>query len=336
MDKPIALIGGSGFIGTRLAGRLLQAGRRIRIIDIAPSHFYPQHWVPGDVRDRTTLAAALRGCGAIVNLAAQHRDNVRPRSLYHEVNVEGSRQVCLAAEEAGIKTIVFTSSVAVYRQAPGDGDESCTPRPVNDYGRTKLEAEGVYRDWLAGAPTRRALVIVRPTVVFGERNRGNVYNLLRMIADRRFVMVVGGGNIKSMAYVENVAAALQSCLDAGSGLRLFNYVDKPDLTMAELVRFVRTALGPDTRPYRTVPFWLAYAGGLGFDLAALLTGRSFPISSVRVRKFCATTRFAADRVTSLPFTPPVSLAEGLRRTLEFEFGRRNAAAGEDRAVFDGE
>ena len=75
MLKPVALIGGSGFIGTRLAGRLLAAGRPIRIIDIAPSRFYPQHRTAGDVRDRGTFAAALKDCSAIVNLAAQHKDN---------------------------------------------------------------------------------------------------------------------------------------------------------------------------------------------------------------------------------------------------------------------
>ena len=119
----VALIGGSGFIGSRLARRLLEAGRRVRIVDIAPSRFYPEHWVAGDVRDRSTILPALKGCSAIVNLAAQHKDNVRPRSLYDEVNVEGSRQVCLAAEESGIETIVFTSSVAVYGQAAPNADE---------------------------------------------------------------------------------------------------------------------------------------------------------------------------------------------------------------------
>jgi len=335
-DGPVALIGGSGFIGTRLASRLLDAGRKIRIIDIARSHFYPEHWVTGDVRDRSTFAHALRGCSAIVNLAAQHKDNVRPRSLYEEVNLEGSRQVCLAAEEAGVETIVFTSSVAVYGQAPPNADESCPPKPNNDYGRTKLEAEGVYRDWLAAAPDRRSLVIVRPTVVFGERNRGNVYNLLRMIAGKRFVMVGRGDNVKSMAYVENVAAGLQACLNAPPGLRLFNYVDQPDFTMNELVRLVRAELDLGTRPPLRVPLWAAYLGGLLFDLLAMVTRRERAISSARVKKFCSTTRFAADRVSGLPFEPPVTLTEGLRRTLAFEFGRKGSKPPDDDTVFESE
>jgi nucleoside-diphosphate-sugar epimerase len=333
---PVALVGGSGFIGTRLAGRLLDAGRMIRIIDIAPSHFYPQYWIEGDVRDRNTFTAALRGCSALVNLAAQHKDNVRPRSLYEEVNVEGSRQVCLAAEETGIETIVFTSSVAVYGQVPVNCDESCAANPNSDYGRTKLEAEGVYRSWLARAPTTRTLVIVRPTVVFGERNRGNIYNLLRMIANRRFIMVGRGDNIKSIAYVENVAAVLQACLEQVPGLRLFNYIDKPDFTMSELVRFVRAALKQDTRPYLTVPFWIAHVGGRVFDMLALLTGRDWAISSLRVKKFCTTTQFAADRLSELPFVPPVALPEALERTIMFEFVENTLGSDDGQTVFDSE
>jgi nucleoside-diphosphate-sugar epimerase len=318
----VALIGGSGFIGSRLARRLLEAGRRVRIIDIAPSRFYPELRVDGDVRDRRTWLSAVEGCSAIVNLAAQHKDNVRPRSLYDEVNVEGSRQVCLAAEEAGIESIVFTSSVAVYGQAPAGADERCAAVPVNDYGRTKLEAERVYREWQARSPKSRRLAIVRPTVVFGERNRGNVYNLLKMIASERFVMVGRGENIKSMAYVENVAAFLQSCLELPAGSHLFNYVDKPDFTMKQLVDFVRARLGRSAGRSLTIPYGLAYLGGRLFDLAATVMRRELPVSSLRIRKFCATTQFAADRLGQMGFSAPVGLPEALERTLDFEFLRR--------------
>jgi nucleoside-diphosphate-sugar epimerase len=328
LDGEIALIGGSGFIGTRLARRLLEAGRKIRIIDIAPSRFYPEHWVAGDVRDRRSFQSALTGCTAIVNLAAQHKDNVRPASLYNEVNVEGSRQVCLAAEESGIRSIVFASSVAVYGNAPPNTGETAKTEPSNDYGRTKLEAESVYREWFSRSPVDRKLVIVRPTVVFGERNRGNVYNLLSMIARGRFVMVGRGQNIKSMAYVENVAAFLQFCLDMPPGMQLFNYVDKPDFTMKQLVSFVQAKLERSARSNLRVPFWLARLGGRLFDLLAACTGREWPISSIRVEKFCANTRFSADRLAETRFVPPVSLPDGLRRTLEFEFLQGDGSDGQ--------
>ena len=75
---------------------------------------------------------------------------------------------------------------------------------------------------------KKTLVIIRPTVVFGEGNRGNVFNLMNQIAKNRFMMVGSGTNRKSMAYVENVAAFLEYSLSFQSGLHVHNYVDKPD------------------------------------------------------------------------------------------------------------
>jgi hypothetical protein len=106
--------------------------------------------------------------------------------------------------------------------------------------------------------------------------------------------------------------------------------------MNELVRFVRAKLNPDARPYPTVPFGLAYIGAKFFDLLALITGRDLAISSLRVKKFCTTTQFAADRIAELPFVPPVSLPEGLGRTLSFEFGSDAAGTAEDQVVFESE
>ena len=115
----------------------------------------------------------------IINLAAVHRDDIRPLSRYDDVNVQGSVNVCEAARRHGINKIIFTSSVAIYGFAPADTDESGAPNYFNDYGRTKYLAEQVYKEWQAEDPENRTLVIVRPTVIFGEGNRGNVYNLLK-------------------------------------------------------------------------------------------------------------------------------------------------------------
>jgi GlcNAc-P-P-Und epimerase len=179
----------------------------------------------------------------VINLAAEHRDDVRPVSLYHDVNVQGARNVCAVAAEKGIKTIVFTSTVAVYGFAPPGTDERGAINPFNEYGRTKYEAECIYRNWQEEDPENRTLVTIRPTVVFGEQNRGNVYNLLRHLADGPFVMVGSGRNVKSIAYVENIAAFLEHSLSFTPGVHLYNYIDKPDLDMNRLVNTVRNELG---------------------------------------------------------------------------------------------
>lgn len=97
------------------------------------------------------------------------------------MNVEGARNICVVAREKRVKAIVFTSTVAVYGFTEIGTDESGKIAPFNDYSRTKHEAEQVFKAWQAEAPTERMLVIIRPTVIFGEQNRGNVYNLLRQL-----------------------------------------------------------------------------------------------------------------------------------------------------------
>ena len=314
----IAVVGGSGFVGTRLCQRFARAGTPFLIVDKAPSFDFPAQWIQADVRDIDSLRLAIPPAATIVNLAAEHRDDVRPQSLYSEVNVDGAANLVTVATEKGIDKIVFTSSVACYGFAPANTDESGRLDPFNEYGRTKALAEGIFREWQQNDSVARSLLIVRPTVIFGERNRGNVYNLLRQIAEGKFVMIGDGKNRKSMAYVENVAAFLEHSVSFGPGMRLFNYCDKPDFDMNTLVSQVRRKLGRKEGVGLRIPYSAGYAAGLVFDLVARVTGKRLPISSIRVKKFCAVTQFAS-AVDKTEFIPPCTLLDGLERTVSYEF-----------------
>ncbi|MGF7109377.1 NAD-dependent epimerase/dehydratase family protein [Treponema pedis] len=315
----IAVIGGSGFIGTRLIKRLLNSGHKVKILDKQDSKYYPELRVFADVRDIDSLKKELNSnFNCIINLAAEHRDDVEPKSLYDEVNVYGSENVCKICREIGIKKIIFTSSVAVYGFAPLNTNETGEINYFNDYGRTKWLAEGIYRAWLK-TDEANSLTIIRPTVVFGEQNRGNVYNLLRQISSGFFPFVGNGKNKKSMAYVENVAAFIEFCLNNGDGEHLFNYIDKPDFDMNSLTKEVYTILGkPEDRIFHW-PYWLGYFGGLCFDLLAKIMGKKLAISSIRVKKFCADTLFDTINIPKTAFKAPIPLNEGLYNTIKYEF-----------------
>ncbi len=226
-------------------------------------------------------------------------------------------RVCQAAREAGVKRIVFSGSVVVYGFQPGPTDEQGPYEPFSEYGKTKLAAEKVYQAWAEEDPSR-SLVIVRPTVVLGEGNRGTVYNLLHHISTGKFMMVGTGRNKKSMSYVGNIAAFLAHCLTMGPDVHVFNYVDGPDMSTAELVEHVWRCLGKEGRPAH-MPRSVAMAAGHGFDVLARVSGKRFPISAIRVWKFCESTQFKADSIAETGFTPPYTLAEGLARTIKHEF-----------------
>jgi nucleoside-diphosphate-sugar epimerase len=324
-ESKIALIGGSGFIGQRMVRYLTTAGHVVKIIDIAvpPASCPDVAYENCDVRDLPALTEAIRGHDLVINLAAAHRDDVRPVSLYHDVNVQGAQNVCDAAEACGIDRIFFTSSVAIYGLQEGVPDEDTPAKPFNLYGETKWQAEKVYESWLCKAPQQRQLLMVRPTVVFGPGNRGNVYGLIKQLASGFFIMIGDGKNRKSMAYVENIASFLAYLAqNRAPGETIYNYVDKPDFSMNELLRVVRTALGNRSDSKVRLPYFAGMAIASLFDAAAAVTGRNFPISRVRVQKFCANTVFDAQRLSRTGFVPVASLADALSLTIAHEFPGR--------------
>ena len=133
-----------------------------------------------------------------------------------------------------------------------------------------------------------------------------------------------------MAYVGNVVAFIKNRLElTQQGYHVFNYVDKPDLTMTSLLKVIEKSLDKKSPSIR-VPIWLGYLGGYGFDILAFLTRKKFAISSVRVKKFVATTQFDASKVHSSGFKAPFTLEEGLDRTLNYEFIQERS---EDDEVF---
>jgi len=312
------IIGGAGFIGTRLCHRLKQARRPFKITDKSVSLFFPDETHLGDVRDIQDLRKTVTEGSMLINLAAEHRDDVYPLELYDEVNVGGAKNICEVAREKNIQKIIFTSSVAVYGFARLGTNESGKISPFNDYGRTKWEAEQIYKEWQAEDSENRTLVILRPTVVFGESNRGNVFNLLKQIASGKFLMVGDGQNRKSMAYVENVAAFLEYSLGFKPGVYIYNYLDKPDFTMNQLVGHVNKLLGRSTEIKFRLPFSVGFLIGKSFDLIARLTGRKFSISAIRVKKFCADSVYES-AIHSTGFSPPISLIDAIEKTVRYEF-----------------
>ncbi len=314
----VLVTGGSGFFGTNLVSDLLKDGHSVSIYDKAKSETYPDLCTVADVRDKERLREALQGIEAIYHLAAEHRDDVRPCSLYYDVNVGGAKNLVYAAEKNNTEKIIFTSSVAIYGLNAGEADEESPIKPFNDYSKSKYQSEQVLNDWVKGGDSR-CLVIVRPVVIIGENNRGNVYELLSQIASGRFVIVGSGKNEKSMGYVLNLTSFLTEILEGGPGRHVYNYADKPDMTMEELVGFASEALGNGPGIKWRIPYTIGLLSGYAFDLLARITGKTYPISSIRIKKFAADTKVSAKRIQETGFSAPYSLAEGLNRMISSEF-----------------
>lgn len=313
----IGIVGGSGFMGSHLINDFQDF--QIRNIDKVESKHFREATIIADVRDLASLTKALDGIDVVVLLAAEHHDNILPVSLYYDVNVQGMENVLSVMDMHNIHKIIFVSSASVYGSDDNSKDETYVLNPSSHYGKSKLQAEELLKNWYYKSPQDKCVTIVRPTVIFGEGNRGNVYNLMKQIATGRFAMIGSGVQKKSMAYIGNVVAFIKFCMNEMGGFKLYVYTDEPDLSMNELVELIRDIMGK-TRSFIRVPFIFGLAVGYSCDIMGKILGITLPLSSVRVKKFCSATQFSSSRIRNIGFKAPTLLTDGLRKTIEYEFG----------------
>jgi len=249
----VFVTGGTGLIGSHLVADLRSHGHDVVALHRRGSdtRFLEEcavALVEGDVRDDAeTLAHAMDGCSHVVHAAALvYADGSWPK--VRAVNVDGTRNVLTAATLAEVGHAVHVSSVAVYGAVDGDVDEVApvdSDLPPGDlYARSKREAESVAR----GVEEKRglAVTILRPSAVYGERDRLMVPALLRVLHLPLVPLFGRAENALTVVYAGNVAAAIRLMLDAGQGRKTYDVgLDFP-LTQRDL--FAMLAAGADVVP----------------------------------------------------------------------------------------
>ena len=323
----ILITGGSGFIAEYFHRDLSALGHELVTLDlIDPTPGTPSAnstYIKGDIRDPKALDEAMQGVELVINLAAAHHDFGIEHDTYYSVNEHGSQMICEAMDRAGIKNLIFYSTVATYGDAPPPHHEEAPTKPNSPYGGSKLKGEAVFNNWVSKGDNRRALII-RPTVTFGVHNFANMYSLIRQIDSGKYLRFGAGVNYKSLSYVENIVDAtlfLAGLKDdkpnrAIENFEIFNFIDKPDLTSTEISDTVSKCL--QKKPAMVVPYWLGILMGIPFDIVIKLTGKNLPISTARIKKLFKTqTKFEADKLLSTGYTPKVELKEGINRMVQW-------------------
>ena len=308
--------GASGFIGTRLVRRLAGEGRRVVAVDILP----PRESFPGVEHHRADVAEPLdpalgRDVSQVYNLAAVHRTPGHPPEDYYRTNVLGALNVTRLAEEAGIGSILFTSSISVYGPQESFVTEASPLLPVSDYGRSKGMAEVIHRQWAARDPAR-SLVTVRPGVVFGPGERGNYTFLAKALRRRMFVYPGRRDAIKSGGYVDELLGTFAFALARGPGATTYNFAFPTPSTTQDIVEtFGRVAGLPGA--LGTAPLPLLLAAAAVFE-AASVAGVKSPIHRDRVRKLvnstAVTPRWLLDNGYAFTYNLELSLAAWMAET----------------------
>ena len=224
----INIVGGSGFIGFYFAKFFSRINTDFKIIDIRKT-FPENNWNFGDVRNIKNLEDQLEG-DTILHLAAEHKDNVKPERLYYQTNLEGAKNLCKIADKKNIYNIIFFSSVAIYK----------SKKKKNHYGKSKFQSEKVFINWFKKDPTKKKLIIIRPTAVVGDGNIGNLNNLKKISQKPFFFLPYCGNNRKSLCTVRNLVNFTYKCLKSERRLIISNYVDKPDLSVNDIIKIIET------------------------------------------------------------------------------------------------
>jgi nucleoside-diphosphate-sugar epimerase len=293
------IFGGSGFIGSHFSQYLLDNNivSKVVVADIAPLDegritekylAYVQSrkisFIECDVRNE--IGFTLHDdAQLIVNFAAVHREPGHEAGEYYETNLLGAENVCAWADKVGCQKIIFTSSIAPYGPSEATRDESSLPVPATAYGGSKLAAEKIHQIWQAADKVNRKLVIVRPGVVFGAGEGGNVTRLIKATINRYFFYMGNRNTRKAGIYVKELCNAMWWALNEKAQKEpvLFNMSMNPGPTIEEYVHTV-CDVAEIKRFVQNVPYSLMYMASLIIDPIAKLVGVDQPISPIRMRK----------------------------------------------------
>ncbi|MDA9792204.1 NAD(P)-dependent oxidoreductase [Schleiferiaceae bacterium] len=305
------LVGGSGFISKHLREHLKNF--KVLIIDVKRpiSLRKNESFISADIRKNIVIDTVLVNEDTVIHhLAAVHFDF---QTDFYETNVEGTKNVIELFPNC--RKWIFYSSVATYGDSSLIRNESSRQEPTNDYGKSKLLMEEVIYEKIHSASLKGRIVIVRPGVVYGEWNFGNVFNLM-WLSSRFFPIGLNRNPIKSMAYVKNlVYSTLFALENSEDGVPLvYNYVDYDQLGTKDLLRLIGKANG--SKPLY-IPFRFVLGVSHLLNLPFKLLGRDFLASPMRVKKFAQPTHFNADKIRELGFVQPVKPEEAVKRTINW-------------------
>lgn len=320
----VLVTGATGAIGPRIVDALHQSGHAVRALSIdAPAEgMFPEgvECLRGDITDPETVEAAMNGVDAVVHMAALlHIIDPTQEMLgeYERINVHGTSTVVGAAVKAGVRRIVFFSTIAVYGRSDGQKlDEQSPARPETIYARTKLAAEEIVLH-AKGGDGRPLGVVLRLGAVYGSRIKGNYKRFVHALHRRWFVPIGPGLNRRTLVYDKDVGLAA-SCAVTQPALegRVFNVTDGSLHTLQEIIRCICFALGR-TPPRLYVPVVVARGLVAVVEKAFRSCGMKSPVSQETIDKY--TEDSAVDGglfQKEAGFVPRYALVDGWRETIQ--------------------
>jgi nucleoside-diphosphate-sugar epimerase len=323
-NRPIILVtGATGAVGPPVVAALLGAGFRIRTLslDFPPKGMWPDDietlW--GDITDPDVVRSAMVKVDSVIHMAALlHRVDPPPelRKQYEKVNVSGTDIVVKAAIHANVKRIVFFSTIAIYGHSEGGiFQEETSPRPQTFYAQTKLSAEQIVLGAknFSGQPIG---TVLRLGAVYGSKVKGNYLELLKALANGRFIPIGHGRNRRTLIYDKDVGRAVVLAVShpAAAG-RVFNVTDGEFHTLNEIIESICAALGRKP-PKFSIPVGFArFLAGI-LECGAQLVGYRSSVTRMAIDKYTEEIAVSGKRIQKeLGFNPRYDLKTGWKEAI---------------------
>ncbi len=318
----VAVTGATGFIGSAVVRQLLEQKRSVRCLvepgaNAANLEGLPVDRVECDVTDGSAMQRALSGCESLYHLAAIYKTWLPDEELIHRVNLEGTTATLLAAQKAGVRRVVYTSSIAaVGLRHDGLADEETKFNlfdVANAYILTKWQSERIaLRFAEAGLP----LVVVNPAFPFGPRDIAPTpTGAIVLGVLRRQYPASSPGGICTIDVDDCAAGHLLAEEKGRVGERYI--LGNENVTMKELFELVARLAGVPP-PRVELPGSLIAGMALGFELWSDHVSHKEPLATYRGVKYTQRKAFfsnaKAKRELGLPTRP---LDETVRRAIDW-------------------
>ena len=298
----VVVTGAGGFVGRHLCSRLAASGHAVTGLARGDGDLGDPAL---DWRERLAGADAVVHLAALAHERAEALERAGDYAAFRRVNADATERLARQAAQAGVAQLVFASTIGVCGDETFGAPftEASAPAPRTLYARSKQEAER--RLAAVGAETGLRVTVLRPTLVYGPGNAGNVLRLLRLVR-RGWPLPFGAiRNRRNLTHVENLASAIAAVLAYAGPERLFIVSDAEALSTAELVNSLADGMGRSATQLPVPGALLRIAGAaLGRkDMVRRLVG-SLEADNALLRR-------------ATGWRQPVAAREGLRRTGEW-------------------
>ncbi len=323
------ITGATGLLGSHIAEQLAAAGEPVRALvrPTSDTQLLDKLGIEkaiGDVADPDSLGDALEGVERVYHAAARVGD-WGPWREFVSVSINGTRNMLDAARRAGVKRFLHISSISAYGHPDGEGlvlDESA-PLGVNlhkwsYYSRAKAQAERLA--WNAYERGDVPLTVVKPSWLYGERDRASMPRLIRAIRAGKGKLIGDGENRLNLVYAGNEA---EGCILAATSENAlgesYNLSNDGIITQKEYLNKIAECVGANPVT-KKVPYKVAYGAAFMMELFGHMFGKKKPPLVTRYSVWLIGRRcfFSCEKARKeLGWQPRVSYDEGIRRSVQW-------------------